>query len=152
MHSQNVVIFDLDGTISLCEHRRKFITNGNKDWDKFYSECVHDLPNKPVIEILNLLSRNIYMILIISGRSEKVRTETEKWLKNHHVMYDYLFMRPIADYTPDEVLKPILLEKAKLQLELLDSDIVCIFDDRDKVVNMWRKKGFTCFQVADGNF
>ena len=31
-------------------------------------------------------------------------------------------------------------------------DIVCVFDDRDKVVDMWRKNGLTCMQVAPGNF
>jgi len=27
-----------------------------------------------------------------------------------------------------------------------------IFDDRQKVVDMWRDKGFTVVQVADGDF
>lgn len=27
-----------------------------------------------------------------------------------------------------------------------------IYDDRQKVVDMWRSKGLTCFQVAPGNF
>jgi hypothetical protein len=32
------------------------------------------------------------------------------------------------------------------------SDILCIFDDRDKVVKMWRSNGIACFQVAPGDF
>jgi hypothetical protein len=31
-------------------------------------------------------------------------------------------------------------------------DVVAVFDDRDKVVNMWRENGLTCMQVAYGNF
>ena len=31
-------------------------------------------------------------------------------------------------------------------------EIICTFDDRDKVVNMWRENGLTCMQVAPGNF
>jgi len=27
-----------------------------------------------------------------------------------------------------------------------------VFDDRDKVVNMWRENGIPCLQVAPGNF
>ena len=30
--------------------------------------------------------------------------------------------------------------------------ILCVFDDRQKVVDMWRRNGVTCFQVDDGNF
>ena len=48
----------------------------------------------------------------------------------------------------------------KLKKEWLDElfpfpnalDIVCVFDDRDKVVKMWRDNGLTCMQVAPGNF
>ena len=28
----------------------------------------------------------------------------------------------------------------------------CIFDDRKKVVDMWRQEGLTCFEVEEGNF
>jgi len=31
-------------------------------------------------------------------------------------------------------------------------DILCVFDDRQKVVDMWRKNGITCFQVNYGDF
>ena len=30
--------------------------------------------------------------------------------------------------------------------------LICIFDDRNKVVNMWRSLGITCLQVANGDF
>jgi hypothetical protein len=31
-------------------------------------------------------------------------------------------------------------------------EIECVFDDRDKVVAMWRRRGIPCFQVAPGDF
>ena len=31
-------------------------------------------------------------------------------------------------------------------------DIFAVFDDRQKVVDMWRNNGLNVFQVADGNF
>jgi len=30
--------------------------------------------------------------------------------------------------------------------------ILCVFDDRDKVVKMWRENNIACFQVEYGNF
>ena len=33
-----------------------------------------------------------------------------------------------------------------------EHEVVAVFDDRDKVVKMWREIGLTCMQVAPGNF
>ena len=30
--------------------------------------------------------------------------------------------------------------------------LFCVADDRQKVVDMWREIGLTCFQVAPGDF
>jgi Straboviridae polynucleotide kinase len=32
------------------------------------------------------------------------------------------------------------------------AQILCVFDDRQKVVDMWRSLGQACFQVAPGDF
>jgi hypothetical protein len=32
------------------------------------------------------------------------------------------------------------------------NDVFCVVDDRQKVVDMWRENGLTCFQVAPGDF
>ena len=58
-------------------------------------------------------------------------------------------MRTIGDSTPDEILKRQWYE------ELPQNDkerLVCVFDDRQKVVDMWRSIGVTCLQVAAGDF
>ena len=58
-------------------------------------------------------------------------------------------MRRAGDFTPDEVLK------RKWYEELGSHDkarLVAVFDDRDKVVAMWRSIGVACFQVAPGKF
>lgn len=147
-----VVISDLDGTIALIEHRRHYVEEKNKDWDMFFKACINDEPNKPVIEILNILSLEGYVVIIVSGRSVDVREKTEDWLKENKVLYDYLYMRPANDYTPDDILKRKMLENIKKELDFKDNDILCIFDDREKVVNMWRESGYPCFQVAEGKF
>jgi hypothetical protein len=50
---------------------------------------------------------------------------------------------------PDDKLKKEWLDKL---FPYPHNDIVCVFDDRDKVVDMWRENGLTCMQVAPGNF
>jgi hypothetical protein len=60
-------------------------------------------------------------------------------------------MRPATGggmFTPDDILK-----EAWLREQFPDkNNILCVYDDRDKVVAMWRRNGISCFQVAPGDF
>tara|TARA_A100001201_G_scaffold54420_1_gene53031 strand:- start:348 stop:821 length:474 start_codon:yes stop_codon:yes gene_type:complete len=151
------VIFDLDGTLADIETRRKMATkaNGKMDWDVFFADKLVELdePNQPVIDTCIALAEK-YNVAIFSGRSEATKPTTIKWLKKHGVSFDILKMRPTNHpwkFMPDDKLKQHWLD----DLFPKDSkrlDIICVFDDRDKVVDMWRKNGLTCMQVAPGNF
>lgn len=143
-------IFDLDGTLADLKHRRHFVdgTDGRKDWKSFHAACVDDKPIQPVIDTFARLSYECDC-WIVSGRSDEVREQTEQWLSDHGVWYDRLLMRKAGDYTPDDVLKESWL------LSWPEADrrrIVAVFDDRDRVVGMWRRHGLVCFQVAPGDF
>lgn len=147
LNGKNIIIFDLDGTLALIDHRRHFVdkSSGVKvDWNAFFEACDKDEPNTPVILANRLVTG--YHIIILSGRSEAVREKTIRWLARHEVYYDELRMRAEGDYQPDETLKEAWLK------QIGPDNIICVYDDRDKVVAMWRKNGVTCFQVAPGNF
>ena len=147
MKRRNSVIFDLDGTLALIDHRRHLVEGENKNWPLFYKSCINDKPNKKLIDILSLLFHE-NKIVIYSGRSDEVRLETMNWLSYYNIPYDTLRMRFEGDFTPDEVLK-----KSWLDIDYQDKRlIVCVFDDRDKVVKMWRDQGLLCCQVAPGDF
>ncbi len=146
------VIVDLDGTLALNKHRSHFIdkSSGRKpDWVAYFEACDKDLPNHPVIEAVNALKAQGNRVHIFSARGDIVRDKTVKWLSLHGVQYDDLTMREMDTYTADEILKRFWL------LDLYPNyknDILCVFDDRDKVVKMWRELGLACFQVAEGCF
>lgn len=146
------VIFDLDGTLALIDDRRKLSIkdNGKMDWNIFFDPKNIDLdkPNLPVIKSAQLFKDAGFTIVIFSGRDSISRDATIDWLRDNKVPYDVLKMRPQGSYTPDDVLKKDWLD----QLFPNKDDILCIFDDRDKVVKMWRDNGLTCFQVNYGNF
>lgn len=143
---KDVVIFDLDGTLADVQHRRHYVEGGKKNFNSFYRACVNDKPNLPVICVAQALHTTGYSIWIFSGRSDLVKSETENWLSSHDVPYSKLLMRKDGDYTPDDVLKWSWMEPD------WKDRILCIYDDRKKVVDMWRSKGIPCFQVAEGNF
>ena len=142
---KNIIIADLDGTISLVEHRRHFVEGKDKDWQAFYKACIDDEPNEAVIVLLRGM-RADHIINIFSGREDSVRIETETWLDNNSVPYNSLIMRPTGDYTPDDRLKRHWLAG------LPKDQILFVLDDRQKVVDMWRDEGLSCFQVNKGDF
>lgn len=146
-------IFDLDGTLALIEHRRHFVENGANRWDEFHAACVGDKPNVPVIEtMISLQNGGMCEIWIWSGRSDSVREQTMKWLANNTGQFwlpHEVKMRTHGDYTPDDVLKKCWYDT---MLDVDKARLVATFDDRDRIVKMWRDLGVTCFQVAPGDF
>ena len=154
---KDVVIFDLDGTLALIDDRRALATkdNGKMDWDVFFdpANISLDLPNHPVIQMAQTLHKQGLKIVIFSGRSKATKDATAKWLDDNKVPFNVMKMRPTGHpwaFMPDDKLKKHWLD------DIFAGDqkdrILCIFDDRDKVVNMWRDNGLTCFQVAPGDF
>jgi FMN phosphatase YigB (HAD superfamily) len=146
------VIFDLDGTLADIEERRTLASKGNGkiNWGIFFdpNNIQLDKPLKKTILLLQSLKAQGYGIAIFSGRGEETRTVTIEWLKQFGVEFDKLIMRPVQDYTPDDVLK-----QGWLNAEFPNRDqVLCVFDDRNKVVDMWRREGLLCCQVAPGDF
>lgn len=149
-------IFDLDGTLADISHRRNILNDDDPSkWRRFYAACHLDKPNEKVLQTLFALSWSGADIWFFSGRSDEVRDKTEAWLAEHtpfmswQVSGPMLRMRPEGDYTADDDLK------RQWYNEMLIDDrqrLVAVFDDRDRVVKMWRSLGVTCFQVADGDF
>ena len=73
---------------------------------------------------------------------------SEEWLKKNNLWFGHLFMRSAGDHRQDDIVKEIIL----------DFDILTQFkpefaiDDRQQVVDMWRKRGIVCLQCAKGDF
>jgi len=147
----NTYIFDLDGTLSLTEHRHHFLTDGQKpDWDAFFKAAKDDPPNPPVVTLFIKLVASGADVRIWTGRSKAVYQDMLHWLNTHHLFPSEIIMRKATDHRPDTIIKKEWLDEFLINNK--KEDIVCAFDDRDSVVKMWRDEGIVCFQVAEGNF
>jgi phosphoglycolate phosphatase-like HAD superfamily hydrolase len=154
------IIFDLDGTLADISHRRHLVSGHRSEWSEFFRQCVNDRPKLEVIKVFRLLQKSGAHLEIWSGRSAEVRHGTRKWLTDNvfdgswmwdepeHPYYVRLLMRPVNDYVPDDVLKERWLNEALNEGLTIDM----AFDDRQKVVDMWRRRNITCAQVAPGDF
>lgn len=150
MTKPKAIIFDIDGTMAVRDKSPG--GRGPFDWGR----VGEDLPNKPVAYVAAMLGSAASSfpggleILFFSGRDEICREQTAMWL-DHYFRFPYkLYMRPPGDNGPDDELKRDLLE-AVSQIY----DIIAVFDDRNRVVDMWRANGIPCFQVCsreDGDF
>lgn len=142
------VLCDLDGTLALL--------NGRSPYDA--SNCHLDLPNHPVIKTLIAHHKEGRKIIFCSGREDKYMEPTIKFIEQYmkHVGSDgevwgvdyELYMRKTGDMRKDAIIKE------EIYNEHINGkvNVLMVLDDRNQVVDFWRSKGLSCFQVAPGNF
>lgn len=139
--SSNAIICDIDGTLA--------IHNGRSPYD--LTKVSEDLFNYHLWYLIK--DQNI---IFLSGREGKpqVKEDTINWLKkytkieNPEFYSSRLFMREEGDFRNDSIIKAEIYDK------IIEAhyDIIAVFDDRDRIVKMWREKGLFCCQVNYGNF
>ena len=140
------IIFDIDGTIADCDHRRHFITNGNDDWVAFRAQTKYDTPIQHVCDMAKQHIADGDTVMFVSARNNSERDITIKQIQDWiGIESPILFMRPDGDYRPDDEFKKDVLIVIR---EILDSDPDIVYDDRNKVVDMWRANGINCVQVV----
>ena len=141
---RRAVIFDIDGTLAVMGDRSPY--DGEKVW--------MDTPNADVHHALTSYWDLGCDIIIVSGRDEVYREVTEKWLADSGIVYDKLYMRPTepGQKREDSIIKYELFNK---YIRPEGYTIVGVYDDRHRVLRMWRKLGLTTFHVNGpdaGNF
>lgn len=143
------IVFDLDGTLADITHRLHHIQGERKDWPAFFAACINDAPVLPLVSIYQDLWGDgcINRIEIWSGRSDEVRQQTVGWLGQHKIPYDALRMRKAGDHQPDDKLKAGWFDSLPNGWRP-----ALAFDDRQRIVDMWRSRGVICCQVAPGDF
>lgn len=135
----SAVMCDIDGTLALMGDRGPFD----------FARCGDDLLNESVRRALvSFRLANDDHIVLLSGRGDDFRTETEAWLAKHGVPYDELWMRAAGDSRRDDIVKAELFnEHVRNRFHVRVS-----LDDRDRVVALWRRMGLPTWQVNYGAF
>ena len=139
------VLFDIDGTLADLSHRLHHITRHPINWDAFFAAVGDDAVIEPVRELAQALHGAGYRIILVSGRTDKVRDLTIGWLNANAIPFDALLMRREGDTRQDFIVKSELLDVILAE----GHEILCVVDDRPSVVAMWRERGLTCLQCRD---
>ena len=144
-----IALFDLDGTLSDPSHREHLVRCEKPDWEEFFRQAKFDPPNQKIVNLCNTLYSH-YEIMIVTGRPDSIRKETQEWLKINQVKYDGLTMRQEGNHKPDSEIKKDVLDSL---IEVYGKDAIeFAIEDRQSVVDMWRENGIVCLQCAEGDF
>jgi hypothetical protein len=100
--------------------------------------------NEPVKAMTHLFHVD-NQIIIVSGSDGSCRNETEKWLADNNIVYDYLYMREAGDNRPDDIVKEEIIDN----MILTQFNIKLWVDDRLKVCRMVYRKGIHLLRVGD---
>jgi HAD superfamily, subfamily IIIB (Acid phosphatase) len=96
-------IFDLDDTLADNTHRMHLMRAGQ--WDDYFAACPHDPPIVAVVECAIALHVRGFPIVVISGRSESVREETEAWLMKYVCVTERVYLRAQGDFRKNSEVK-----------------------------------------------
>jgi hypothetical protein len=143
------IIVDIDGTLAHM--------TGRSPYD--YSLVGEDIIDEPIRDLVNdwlfcgdeELPRHV---LVVSGRDHSCRSQTLAWLNKHYVGWWALYMRPenAKDHNgnklPDWIVKLDIFNREIRH----HYNVRFVLDDRNQVVEMWRKLGLKCLQVQPGDF
>jgi len=138
----NAIICDLDGTLAIHQNRSPYDLSKVKE-DAFNYNLWNLIKNQNVI--------------FLSGRegTEQCRKDTIDWLKSYtdnkfgeEFYAERLFMRREGDQRNDSIIKAEIYDN---EIEP-HYNITAVFDDRDRIIDMWRQKGLFCMQVNYGSF
>lgn len=146
------IIVDIDGTIALRQNRNPF------DYEKVGEDKVD---HRMAHLLKNIINETEYEVFFVTGREDigNCRQKTSDWLNDniyplqgHNGFFPVdnwkLLMRVEGDHRSDEITKKEIYENHIAPWY----DVVCVFDDRNRVVKMWRDLGLLVAQVWDGDF
>lgn len=141
-------IFDVDGTLANTDHRNHYLQKTPKNWTAWTASAIHDTPYWEIVDLVQAAHNLGIRVVIATGRMEHHREQTTEWLEEHNIVYDLLYMRAEGDFRDDNIVKKEYLDDMREK----SYNPVMVFEDRDRVVDMWRANGIKCLQVQPGAY
>jgi hypothetical protein len=133
--SKPIVLVDLEGTLTNCEHRIKSWEVGDFDT---WNEGLHlDKPKLNVLDLVLELSDHC-KIFIATAKPYKYYDDVYNWLRKHLPFEpDMVLMRPDGNEDTSPILKGLWVDKLREE----GHTIALAIDDRTDVLDMYNDKG-----------
>jgi FMN phosphatase YigB (HAD superfamily) len=132
-----IAVFDIDGVLADPGHRQHHVSSRPKDWDAFFAGVGEDALLEAGRARLRELSAD-HVVVLLSGRPESTRADTEAWLARHGIEVSRLVLRRDSDY------RPAAQVKAELIAAIGGPDkIAIVVDDDESVTARLVASGYT---------
>lgn len=136
---RKAIICDIDGTLADLGTRSPYD----------FTRVDQDRVKHATAEVVRLFAQAGYAIVLFSGRDDSSRAMTIAWLEANDIPFNELVMRKIGDRRRDSKVKREMFERTVRGKYA----VLLVLDDRNQVVDMWRKDlELPCFQVDYGDF
>jgi hypothetical protein len=89
---RDVVVLDIDGVLADVRHRLGYLSRRPKDWDGFFGAAAED-PLLPAGAAVAHDAAANFDIVYLTGRPERIRRVTARWLQHHGLPTGQLLMR-----------------------------------------------------------
>lgn len=131
-----VAVIDLDGVLADVRHRVHHVETQPKDWGAFFSAA----PDDPVLEegrtVVEALAE-VHDLVYLSGRPERCRHDTERWLRTHGLPAAPVLLRPHHDRRPARFFKVESLDELSRE-----RSVAVLVDDDPLVLEVARAAGY----------
>ncbi|WP_103509156.1 hypothetical protein [Streptomyces sp. SM13] len=127
-----LAVFDLDGTLADTAHRQHFLEGAKRDWAGFFAAAPADPPLPEGVRMV-LASAEECEIVYLTGRPERCRRDTVRWLSRQGLPDGTLFMRRNEDRRPARRTKLDILRRLGRtgQVRMLVDDDALVCDDAE---------------------
>lgn len=132
-----IAVVDIDGVLADAGHRQHHVDRAPKDWDAFFAAVGDDAPMAGGLAMLRELSAD-HDVVLLSGRPERTRPDTEAWLARHGVGFERLVLRPDTDRRAAAVFKADAIRAIGSPAE-----VAIVVDDDESVVETLTRMGYS---------
>lgn len=129
-------MIDIDGVVADVRHRLHLIERKPKRWDDFFAQSADDPPLPTGVDLVLELAAD-HEVIWLTGRPERNRALTERWLADQGLPVGTLLMRRERDFRPAREAKRDQLRRLRK-----DREIAVVVDDDPSVVATLTEDGF----------
>lgn len=136
MDSRPLAVIDIDGVVADVRHRLHLVQERPKQWDAFFAAAAQDPPLAKGVTLVLRLAAD-HDVVWLTGRPERNRRLTARWLAAQGLPDAPLLMRPNRDFRPAKVTKRDELRRLRA-----DREVAIVVDDDPDVVALLTADGF----------
>jgi hypothetical protein len=131
-----IAVLDIDGVLADATHRQHLVESRPKDWAAFFAAVGRDRLLERGLARLRELEVD-HAIVLLSGRPESTRADTQRWLDEQDIVATQLVLRADRDFRRAAVLKADLISGIGSP-----GDIAVVVDDDESVVKALALLGY----------